>query len=224
MRCQTLSKCLLPSCVQLQKDTWKDASPGFVTQGFQLLGEWLAWSACYVFTPDLSWWIIRELIQISANGSGPLFSHHLLVVSIACHIFRYHLLLHVCGGEKGCGWKAVPWSHSARTVTRRIGSEPAPAASELARQSCVVARSLHGTLGEWVAISIRRLIEQRNHLPKEILGSPPLEVFFKNTLNSYFQEPLKRSSACLGAADSLEDHWPSTLFPEICLRFCLQQN
>lgn len=180
-------------------------SPGFVARDFQLLREWLAWSACYVFTPDLHWWIIRKLIQISANGSGPLFSHHLLVVSIACHIFRYHLLLHVCSGEKGCRWKAVPWSHSVREATRQIGSEPAPAASELARQPCVVALSLHVMLQEWVAISIRRLIKQRNHLPKEVLGSPPLEVFFKSTVSSCFQELLKWSSSSLGAADSLED-------------------
>jgi len=71
-----------------------------------------------------------------------------------------------------------------------------------------MARSLHVTLGEWVAISIRRLINQRNHLPKEVLGFPPLEVYFKNTLSSYFQELLKHSSFSLGAADSLEDHCP----------------
>lgn len=199
-------------------------SPGFVAQDFQLLGGWLAWSACYVFTPDLHWWIICELIQISANGSGPLFSHHLLVVSIACHIFRYHLLLHVCSGEKGCRWKAVPWSHSARAATRWISLEPEPAASKLARQPCVVARSLDVTLWEWVAISIKRLIKQRNHLPKKVLGSSPREVCFKITLSSYLQELLKWSSSSLGAAESLEDCWPSTLFPEIFLWFCLPHN
>lgn len=152
---------------------WGGESLGFVSQDF--FSSWgNGWRGAPVMYLPLicvgessaSW--SRFLLKVS----GPLFSHHLLVVSVACRIFRYHLLLHVCSGEKGCGWKAVPWSCSAGAAVRPIGLEPAPAASELVRECCAVARSLHVSLGQWVAISISRPIKQRNHLPKEVLGSP----------------------------------------------------
>lgn len=186
-----------------------------IAQDFQLPGEWLAWSARSLFTSDLHWWIICELIQISANGSGPLFSHHLLVASIARRIFRYHLLFHVCSGEKGGGWKGVPWSHQNGSVLSQHQQPPSWPDSPV-----VVTRSLRVTLGERLVISIRRLIKQRHHLPEECLGSSPWEVFFKNTLKSYLQELLKRSSPSLGTANSLEGHWLSALFPEIYYFVC----
>lgn len=181
-----------------------------IAQDFELLGEWLAWSVCSLFTSDLHWWIICELIQISANGSGSLFSHHLLVASITCCIFRYHLLFHVCSGEKDGGWKDVPWLHQNGSVLSQHQQPLSWPDSPV-----VVTCSLHVTSGEWVVISIRRLIKQRHHLHKEVLGSSPWEVVLKNTLKSYLQELPKRSSSSLGAANSLEDHWLSTLFPEI---------
>lgn len=76
-------------------------SPELLSQHIQLPGEGLACSVCCGFTPDLWRWFILELIQISANGSGPSFCHHLLVVPAAPRVFRCHLLLHVCSGEKG---------------------------------------------------------------------------------------------------------------------------